>query len=87
LDGTAHCTPDNRTIEQIKQMEDAIRNGIITWHAKPFTMLAEVADVQLFEEGIKLSRLLDKCFNKVTIIVFPQRFLLFFVGGIMTMNY
>uniref|UniRef100_A0A6B2KYT1 Glycoside hydrolase family 38 N-terminal domain-containing protein n=1 Tax=Arcella intermedia TaxID=1963864 RepID=A0A6B2KYT1_9EUKA len=66
LDGTARCTDVPRTADQIRQMEEAIRKGTVTWHAKPFTMLAEVADEGLFEEGIKLSRVLDERYNKST---------------------
>eukprot|EP01125_Pyxidicula_operculata_P012339 TRINITY_DN404_c0_g1_i1.p1 TRINITY_DN404_c0_g1~~TRINITY_DN404_c0_g1_i1.p1 ORF type:complete len:756 (+),score=195.29 TRINITY_DN404_c0_g1_i1:7-2274(+) len=64
LDGAAQCTDIPRTPEQIRLMENAINKGYITWHAKAFSELCEVADSQLFEEGIKLSRILDQRFKQ-----------------------
>lgn len=64
LDGAAGCTDQQRTPDQIKLLEDAIRDGIITWHAKPFNEFAEVMDPSLFSFGLDLGRQLDSKFQK-----------------------
>jgi len=56
------AAPENR-----RRMEQAIRDGDITWHALPFTTHSELADLSLFRLGIQLSKELDRRFDKTTI--------------------
>lgn len=49
------------------RMEEAIRQGRITWHGLPFTTHTELMDANLFEFGLSLSRKLDRQFGKTTI--------------------
>ena len=48
-------------------LEQAIKDGIITWHALPFTTHTETMSVKLFEYGLSLSQKLDERFGKETI--------------------
>ena len=48
-------------------VEQAIRDGILSWHALPFTTHTEAMNERLFEYGIGISRELDKRFNKKTV--------------------
>ncbi len=50
-----------------RRMEAAIEAGDIVWHALPFTLHSELADVSLFEFGLTLSGELDERFGKKTI--------------------
>lgn len=59
-------------LEQAKQdarreMEQAILEGDITWHAMPFTVHSENMDPALFRFGLSLSSELDRRFGKKTI--------------------
>ena len=48
-------------------VDKAIRDGIIVWHALPFTTHTELMNQSLFEETLKLSQKLDEKYNKKTI--------------------
>ncbi len=48
-------------------VKKAIEDGIISWHALPFTTHTEIMSRELFEYGLSLSERLDKMFNKKTI--------------------
>jgi hypothetical protein len=50
-----------------KEMEKAINQGDIAWHAIPFTTHTELMDADLFRFGLSLSKELDKRFGKKTI--------------------
>lgn len=52
---------DDGTVEQ------AIKDGILAWHALPFTSHTESMSVKLFEYGLSLSEKLDARFGKKTI--------------------
>jgi len=47
--------------------ENAIRSGILRWHALPFTMHSECANADLYRYGLSLSRGLDAEFGVRTI--------------------
>ncbi len=47
-------------------LEKAINDGIIAWHALPFTSHTELMSKKLFEYGLSLSQRLDKRFGKKT---------------------
>ena len=49
------------------KLERAIRDGVIAWHALPFTTHTELMDERLFEYGLSLSDALDQRFGKCTI--------------------
>ncbi len=49
------------------RMEKAIADGLIAWHALPFTMHVEMADAPLYEYGLSISKKLDERFGKKTI--------------------
>lgn len=53
--------------DEIKQLEEAIKCGNISWHALPFTTHSEYMTKELFEYGLSLSKKLDKKFGKNTI--------------------
>ena len=48
-------------------VENAIKDGILSWHALPFTTHTELMSEKLFEYGVKLSKKLDERFCKKTI--------------------
>lgn len=48
-------------------VDKAIRDGIIVWHALPFTTHTELMNKKLFEETLKISQKLDEKYNKKTI--------------------
>jgi hypothetical protein len=48
-------------------VEQAIKDGILCWHALPFTTHTEAMNVRLFEYGINISKELDKRFGKKTV--------------------
>ena len=50
-----------------KKMETAIEDGVIAWHALPFTMHCELMNKRLFRYGLSLSKRLDERFGKKTI--------------------
>lgn len=41
-------------------------------HAKPFSMFVEISDDELFVEGVKISRELDRMFGQVTYLLLPR---------------
>ncbi len=49
------------------EFEAAVRDGLIAWHALPFTTHTELADPSLYEAGLKMARELDARFGKTTI--------------------
>ncbi|MCD9023540.1 DUF5054 domain-containing protein [Cohnella silvisoli] len=49
------------------RMEEAIRKGLIAWHAYPFTTHTELMDKRLLEYGLSISEKLDERFGKKTI--------------------
>lgn len=51
----------------VAQMEEAIRNGWISWHALPCTMHSELCTGELYDYGLSLSRELDARFGRETI--------------------
>jgi len=55
------------TPEQIRLMESAIQDGMVTWHALPFTTHTEFMDADLFRYGLSLSQQLDQRFGRQTI--------------------
>lgn len=48
-------------------LERAIRDGIISWHALPFTTHSEIMSGKLFDYGLSLSKRLDERFGVKTI--------------------
>ena len=54
----------NVTNAMIRDMEAAIQEGIISWHAAPMNLQAETADTALYAFGLGLSDRLDARFNK-----------------------
>ena len=53
--------------QELKRIEKAFADGILAWHALPFTMHSEYLDPSLFEFGLTLSEKLDDRFGKKTI--------------------
>lgn len=49
------------------QVEQAVRDGILNWHALPFTTHTELMNPSLFELGLSISNELDERFGKKTI--------------------
>ena len=48
-------------------VEKAIKDGILTWHALPFTTHTELMNKELFQYGLDISQKLDKKIGKKTI--------------------
>ena len=48
-------------------VDKAIRDGIIAWHALPFTTHTELMSAKLFEETLKISQRLDEKYGRKTI--------------------
>ena len=48
-------------------VDKAIRDGIITWHALPFTTHTELMSCELFEYALDISKKLDERYGKKTI--------------------
>lgn len=49
------------------RLEQAIKDGIISWHGLPFTTHTELMNKELFEYGISISKKLDERFGVKTI--------------------
>ena len=49
------------------KLEQAIKDGIISWHGLPFTSHTELMNTTLFEYGLSISKNLDKRFGTHTI--------------------
>lgn len=49
------------------EVEQAIKDGILRWHALPFTTHTELMSVKLFEYGLSISKRLDERFGKKTV--------------------
>ncbi len=58
---------ERATTEQRRQMELAIQDDMVAWHAVPFTTHTELMDATLFRYALSLSQELDKRFGKTTI--------------------
>lgn len=50
-----------------KTVENAIKDGILRWHAFPFTTHTELMNSALFEYGVSLSKKLDERFGMKTV--------------------
>lgn len=48
-------------------LEKAIRDGVIAWHALPFTTHTELMNEKLFSYGLSISKELDRRFSKATV--------------------
>lgn len=48
-------------------VEQAIKDGILNWHALPYTSHTELMSPELFEYGLNISKKLDERFNRKTI--------------------
>lgn len=54
-------------VSEKKRMEDAIRNGFISWHGLPFTTHTELMSKELFLHGVSLAKQLDSLYGRKTI--------------------
>jgi len=52
--------------ESRKRLEEAIRNGTITWHALPYTTHTELLSADLFRAGLGYGQALDRRFGRRT---------------------
>ena len=52
--------------DEDKSVENAIKDGILRWHALPFTTHTELMSEKLFELGLSLSKKLDERFGMKT---------------------
>lgn len=57
---------EQATPEEIKRLEEAIKRGDIVWNGLPYTIESEVANKELFEAFLNLSKDLDRRFGKKT---------------------
>lgn len=51
----------------IREMEQAVRDRLISWHGMPATMHSEVMNSTLFDYGLSLSQELDERFGRKTV--------------------
>ena len=58
---------ENAPEERRRQMEQAIADGDIVWHALPLTTHTELMDEELFRYGLSLAKTLDLRFGRKTI--------------------
>ncbi len=58
---------ENAPEERRRQMEQAIADGDIVWHALPLTTHTELMDEELFRYGLSLAKTLDQRFGRKTI--------------------
>ncbi len=58
---------ENAPEERRRQMEQAIADGDIVWHALPLTTHTELMDEELFRYGLSLAKGLDQRFGRRTI--------------------
>lgn len=58
---------ENAPEEKRRQMEQAIADGDIVWHALPLTTHTELMDEELFRYGLSLAKALDQRFGRKTI--------------------
>lgn len=63
--GSASCGRPVSACNQtdVAAVEMAIRAGMIAWHAKPFTMIHELCDPEIFEWSLNISRELSARFG------------------------
>jgi len=66
LEGTAECFHGRPSQSDIDQVKKLIQDGVMTWHAKAFDLLPEIASPFLYEYSLNLSRKLDTMFGKET---------------------
>ncbi|KRC59089.1 hypothetical protein ASE14_14985 [Agromyces sp. Root81] len=57
----------NGTEQQRGNVDRAIREGKIAWHAMPMTIQSELADRSLFEFGLGISQDLDRTYGRSTV--------------------
>lgn len=57
---------NTQSSDKVKRLEQGIRDGIIAWHAMPFTTHTELMSRPLFAEALSLSTELDQRFGKTT---------------------
>lgn len=58
---------ERQSPERCAEMEAAIRDELVTWHALPFTTHTEFMDASLLKYGLSISQALDERFNRQTI--------------------
>ena len=65
FEGSAGCgrPASARNQTDVAAVEFAIRAGLIAWHAKPFTMIHELCDPEIFEWSLNISRELSARFG------------------------
>lgn len=51
----------------VREMEQALRDRLISWHGMPATMHSEAMNSALFDYGLSLSRELDERFGRTTV--------------------
>lgn len=61
-----HKCLDNYKGKELRRFENAIADGLISWHALPFTVHSEFLTPSLFEYGLSLSWELDRRFGRRT---------------------
>lgn len=58
---------ERQSPDRCTEMEAAIRDELVTWHALPFTTHTELMDASLLRYGLSISQALDERFNRQTI--------------------
>ena len=64
FDNIAQCTTERPNRATIELVENAIKQGDITWHAHAFSMFIPMMDKNLFNISLSVSSILDMRFNQ-----------------------
>ncbi len=64
FDNIAQCTNERPNSTTVELVENAIRQGDITWHAYAFTMFIPMLDKNIFNFSLSISSILDQRFNQ-----------------------
>ena len=60
---TASCGSPNRNATLLAAVRAGIESGIFAWHAKPFTIIHELADPEIYLDSLNIAKRLNAQFN------------------------
>lgn len=63
LDATASCGSPYRNATTLAAVKAGIKAGVFSWHAKPFTMIHELCDPDIYSWSLSIAKKLNARFN------------------------
>ena len=63
FNATASCGSAHRNATSLAAVEKGIKDGIFSWHAKPFTAIHELADPELYAWSLGIAKRLNTQFG------------------------